>query len=321
MHIKRSIQTTVPACLLFAAGAVQAGVLSQPADIETSDTPVADARAGQGKPLGLLYSTFTATGEYSFDADFKGVSGDLSIYRLKGGIEVGLPAGERGRLAIGISDEYSKYDLGGNAFGGSDDFKPHIETVSARYSRPFGEGWSMMVLADLTLAGEWDAEFSDKATYGAGVLFNYKVNEELTLGVGAGVHTRVEDDLQAMPLLSLNWQIDERWSLALGRGATLSYAFDEDREWVLDLGATYENRRFRLDDGHAGRLRDGVIEDERIPLTVGLTYKPNPGVKARVYAGAVVWQELTAETESGNRISDLESDPTAMIGASLTLSF
>ncbi|MFG0252600.1 MAG: DUF6268 family outer membrane beta-barrel protein [Phycisphaerales bacterium JB038] len=323
MHIQRLIQTTVPACLLLAAGVAQAGLLSQPAAEEASDTPVADARAERSTPFGMLYASFTGAGEYSFETDFKDVSGDLSVYRLEGGVDVGLPAGERGQLAIGVSDEYSKYEVGGSAFGlaAGDDFKPHIETVRSRYTRSFDENWSMTVLADMTLAGEWDADFRDRATYGGGVLFNHKFNEDLTLGFGVAARSQIEDDVLVLPLINLKWQMDDRWTLALGRGASISYAFDEGKKWVLDLGATYESRRFRLDDGHAGRLRDGVIEDERIPLTVGLTYQPHRGMKARLFAGAIVWQEITAENEGGHRISDLETDPTAMIGASRTLTF
>ncbi len=306
---------------LLAAATTSAQEIVQPSG--TEETPVADARARQGDADSRRYLSFTGNGEYTFDADFDDAAGDVSIFRIGAGVEVGLPAGERGRLALGVKEEFSSYDIGGAPFGGSagDDFEPHIQSLTARYSRPLSADWSMLVLADMTLAGEWDADLDDKITYGAGLLFNYAVSEDLTLGAGARVYTRIEDDVMVLPMFNIQWQIDERWRLAVGRGATVAYAFDDEMHWTLDLGVTYENRRFRLDDSHAGRLRDGVIEDERVPVTLGVTFEPHRGLKARVFAGAVVWQELTAEDSGGSRLAEEEADPAAMLGASLTLNF
>jgi hypothetical protein len=205
--------------------------------------------------------------------------------------------------------------------GGGDDFKPHIASLYARYMQPLAGDWSMMIIGDFALAGEWDADFEDKLVYGGGLLLNNQISEELTLGFGARVYSQIEDSVQVIPMFNIEWQIDERWLLAVGRGLTLSYAFDEKQDWTIDFNAAYESRRFRLDDDHAGRLRDGVIEDERVPLTVGLTYEPHRGIQARLFAGAVVWQQILADTEAGHEIDEIEADPAGYVGASFRLSF
>jgi len=196
-----------------------------------------------------------------------------------------------------------------------------IADMRASVTGRFGFGKSAVVLISPTIRfnGEDGAGSSDSLTYGVFAAMAWRLNQNLTIGPGVGVFTRLEDSVRIFPVLAIDWDISDRWNLSTGRGLassqgpglTLSYKLNED--WSFGLAGRYEDIEFRLDN--EGPAAGGVGRDQSFPLVAIATLKPNPMLTLSVFAGLELAGEIRLNNDQDITIEESSYDPAPLFGA------
>lgn len=248
----------------------------------------------------------------SFESDLNDA---VSFSVLRSGASVSLRKIESRQLNYGLSAEleYSHYDA--NASFPDDflffDLRPSIATY-------LNERFGIYGGAVLSFGGEPDADVADGLTYGAFIGFNYKVADNVWIGTGIGVTTQLEDDLLFVPLITLDWTIHDRLSLS-AEGLSVKLAYKVDDQWTVFLDGRYEFRQFRLNDNAI--VPEGVLSDESIPVTIGVTYSPSDSVSMSLAGGAVVWREVRFFDDDENELTHDTADITPFIAVSAKIAW
>ena len=206
----------------------------------------------------------------------------------------------------------------GNPWNKIDDFRA---SVTWRFG--FGDTGSFILIP--TVRSNAESTASDGDTYGLYAAAAWRLNENLTIGPGIGVLTRLEDSSRVFPFLVIEWDITDRWNLSTGRGLAasqgpglmLSYKLGED--WSLGLAGRYEDIEFRLDD--KGPNANGVGRDQSIPMVFMATLEPNPKFRLSVFAGIELNGTLKLNSANGDDIDESSYDPAPIFGASFDIRF
>src|SRR5205085_4345826 len=115
--------------------------------------------------------------------------------------------------------------------------------------------WSLYGGPSVGFSAEDGADLRTSFTFGGLVGFNYRVNPKLTIGLGIGVFSQIEDDAKVLPVPTVEWSFADKGELHVGYheiaanpglGLELGYHIVED--WTVGLGVQYERRRFRLSE-------------------------------------------------------------------------
>lgn len=183
------------------------------------------------------------------------------------------------------------------------------------------ERWTGTFAAGIDLALESGADIGDAATWRLAALLGYEVHEDLSIEFGLFARDRLEDDVLAIPVIGVNWRIDEGTRLAFdGRGLTLSHAYEDGAR--VFARAAYENRQFRLDD--TGPNPNGSFADSAFTAIVGMNFDAGIAVESlatsriEIYGGAVLGRELEFRA-NGVRVGGADADPGAVFGLRLEL--
>jgi hypothetical protein len=187
----------------------------------------------------------------------------------------------------------------------------------SRLTYMFTERWGItgggiFMFSPETLAS-WGKSFSG----GGLVAGEYQHSENLSVSLGVGVISQIEDDAAITPSVGLRWT-PGRWAVRVGgvpasggsaAAAEVSYRIIDPIE--LGLGAVYQQRRFRLDRA------DGVGEDNSLPVRVRLAWHIDPSLSLNLLAGVAVAGEVRVEDRDGRRVGRDDYDPAPYIGARL----
>ncbi|WP_200331509.1 hypothetical protein [Thiocystis violacea] len=260
---------------------------------------------------------------HQFDSDLEG-GGDFDVDRffLEAGVTYSM--GPRRRVSFSVGGGTDRYDFSGGV-GLADEPWGRIDQL--RFSVPvtwgFDEQWTLFAIPTLRYYGESGA--GDAATAGALGGVSYRFNDSLTIGPGIGVFSQLEDSVNVLPILIIDWKITDRLALETGRGLgatqgpglTLNYRLSET--WSLGLGGRYESLRFRLDD--EGQAPDGVGEDRSIPLYVSATYSRGRDLRISAVTGMKINGELRLEDASGRLLARDDYGSTPFLGATFDLRF
>ncbi|MCA9307013.1 MAG: hypothetical protein KDA16_10790 [Phycisphaerales bacterium] len=277
-----------------------------PAKADSSDISLS-LRAGASH-------TFTA------DLDDDGGGGDVSVSRASADFIIDWAPAEKFRLSVALRNEVSWYDFGGSAATAFDDIidDAYEHHLSFRATWLLDGGNSISALGSINTGYEPGADFGDSLTYSAGVAYGFKVNDNLSLTLGVAVRTRLEDNVLVLPIIGVDWRINEKTTLTSeGLGARLSVAIRDDLDVFLRAGA--ELHEYRLDDDNSA-LPEGVLSDYRVPVALGLTWSPSQAISLTFEGGAVVWQEYNL-LRNDDEVGDVNTDPAAFIGFRLNLMF
>lgn len=140
----------------------------------------------------------------------------------------------------------------------------------------------------------WEAERggsrSDGRTESGQVIFQRQLTDDLQIGAGAIIATRLNEDLFFIPIGSISWDLTDRWRLRTMRGLHLLYRVDEQGRWEAGLNAEYHSTYFRLND--EGIAPGGVFRSRAVVSTLSLMYRPNPGLQAGAEIGFVPWRQI-----------------------------
>lgn len=293
---------------LVAAGlacAVPDAALSQPLDLPPW------ARQARG--------LVTVTG----DADLDG-GGSFSSARwfVDGGV-VRMTSPRRS-LGVTVGIGQSLYDF--SERGLSADIDINELTLAAPLRFAAGNAASVFAVPSLQYAGEAGVDAADGLTYGLLAGLSWRVSPGFSIGPGFGAFSAHDGDVEAFPILVIDWDITDRLSLSTGsglaatRGPGLSLTYAATRAWSVGITARSETFEFRLDDADAA-FPDAVGIDRSVPVVVSASYAPNPALRLTAFAGAATGGEVEFQDEDGNRLAREDYDPAALFGVAFTLRF
>lgn len=261
-------------------------------------------------------------GEHTFRADMDG-PGNVSLTRAVASVGFSARLREGIGLRLQLDGEWSQYDFENATTIIAGTGEPWSDVQSYRLAPTFtfdvGETWSLLVGGDVRIAYEPGADLGDSLTGGGFIAARWKIDENFALTLGVSGRSRIEDDALVLPVLGVEWKISDRLSFATqGIGGGLTYKLTDALD--LTLRASYDPRDYRLDDDRA-LLPGGVVQDDRVPVGLELTWRPSPMIALSVYGGAVVYQEFETLDSVGNTVSEVESDPAAFIAVRGTIRF
>lgn len=273
-------------------------------------------RAEAGGAPGLTFEVRPNV-QYTFEADLDDASGNVSIFRAGAGMGMSAPVGDRARFLLNVDSEWSNYDFSGvngllqTGPGDGPIEDAWLVRVAPGLVYQIDENWGVTGGGMIELAWEDDADMSEAATYGgyAGARYSFAPGQSITFGVIA--KTQLEDDTQFLPLLGLEWQLNDRMLLENdGLGLRLTAVISD--QWRASIFGRYEQREYRLNED--ALATEGVMSDQRVPVGVSLVWRPNTSVSIRGYAGVIVYQKYEVDDANGNEVGSDETDPAAFMG-------
>lgn len=273
--------------------------------------------------------SFTLQGGFGVqsETDLDGEAGSFDLHRTFVSAGVDYRWNYRNSVGLSVGAGNSDYDFNDN--DGVDIDGPWDEIEDMRLSVPMrfalGKTSTLFVIPTVRYNGEKDASSSDSQSWGLLGGAAWRLNEDLTIGPGIGFFSQLEGSSRVFPILLIDWNISERWSLSTGRGLaasqgpglTLNYTLSS--QWTLGLTGRYEEIQFRLDD--EGQAPGGIGEDRAMPLVFSGSWSPNPAVRLGVFAGLEFGGELTLYDDQDKEIESRGYDPSPLYGATFEFKF
>lgn len=267
--------------------------------------------------------SFTLDGGFAVqpEADFDGGAGGYELNRSFYAAGVDYRWNYRNSVGLSLGGGTTDYDFKGE--GGETVDGPWDEIDDLRLSLPLrlglGPTSTLFAIPTVRYNGESDASSSDSRTWGLLGGVAWRLGEDLTIGPGLGAFSRLEGSTRMFPILIIDWNISERWSLSTGRGLaasqgpglTLGYRLSE--QWRLGLAGRYEETQFRLGDDRPAP--GGVGEDRALPLVLTAGWQPNDSVSLGVFAGLEFGGELTLYDAAGQIVERRDYDTVPVFGA------
>lgn len=224
--------------------------------------------------------------------------------------------------SIGVNLKYDvdDYDFSGTSeFGGAQPWNDVRRFgISIPFFTRFQNNLSLGVSPSVDWLQEYGADSSDSLSYGATAFAVKSLTRDKSLGLGAGVFKRIDDEIKVFPFIAVDWRFNERWRLAnpfeadaLGpAGLELIHSFND--RWHLSGGGVYRSFRFRLND--AGIAPNGIGENKGIVTFLRLR-RLTSGFDVDFYAGAIMNGKLELKDNNGNDLStgDYDTAPFAAI--------
>jgi uncharacterized protein DUF6268 len=248
---------------------------------------------------------------YLADADFdhKSRDGKVSVWRfdIPGRYTVSMPQGE---LRLGAFYEYSSYDFSKL----NDDQQFNTLAFDALWKGMFNDNWGYFVYGGVTLSADKDAALSDGLTGVGGGGARYVWSENLSLGLGLAVASRLEDDAFVVPIIALEWQINDRWHLRTLNGATVTYDVTGEKKFFMDLGGRFQRREYRTDHG------DASLTEKMISVELGAIYHFSPKAAIRGFVGVAAGRNFEIRADD-HKVADEDVDTAPYFGVRALFTF
>lgn len=271
-------------------------------------------------PLATVSFSLETRGSFAAETDLDG-GGTVSVARVGPTLGARFNDGGDWFVDVNFGAEFSFYDFNGatGIVAGGDPAGDFAEyTVGARYTAQANDDWWWFVGGHASWAGEDSENLGDGFTGGGTAGVTYAVNNNLTIGLGLAVRSRIEDDAIVYPLPIINWRIDDRWTLATAdNGLRLSCAAWD--EFTLFAAAGWEAREFRLSD--TGPIPGGVMRDDRIPVVAGAIWQPSEHFELEATVGVAAWSQYEFLTATGTSLAEPDGDAALMAGLSARIRF
>ena len=261
------------------------------------------------------------------NTDLKDSVGSFSVNRWFLRLGVTYAWDRRNSIGLTAGGGSSKYDFDDlTVIGGANPWDEIEDTRISLVGRfGFGEKGVAIIIPSARYNGENHSKTSDSRTYGLFAAAAWRINEDLTIGPGIGVFSRLEDGTRVFPILVIDWDISERWNLSTGRGMaasqgpglTLSYALNP--RWSFGIAGRYERVEFRLDEN--GTTPGGVARDQSIPLGATATWEPNRIINLSLFAGMEFSGKLKLKNALDEVVGETDYDPAAIFGGTFVFRF
>jgi hypothetical protein len=265
---------------------------------------------------------------YDFAADVDG-GGDISkhFFHLSGGVPL-YNNDDDLFVALTASYHLHSYDFSGNGtFTGLDPWDDvHTGNLGAFIKWSFADNWEFFGIPYVRTTGESGADFGDTITGGALLGASYKFSDTLTIGPGVGYVGQLEDSASIFPILVIDWQFADQWSLttgsvvgaSLGPGLAIKWQIQDDLRFTF--GARSERIRFRLDDS-VDSAKQAIGEDNSISGYGIITWQATEHLQTSFIAGMSFANELQLDDSSGSRITSEDYDASPFVGINLGYNF
>lgn len=259
---------------------------------------------------------------YQFSTGLDQNAGDFRVLRGGVGASADWAATDQMHLVFSLGYEYNRYDFDRpNTFlaGTTDPFSDiHILDLGVTANVGIDDEWSWFAGVRGRLAGEGGVDIGDAGTIGGMGGVAWQFGEGNSIGIGALVRTQIEDDVQVLPIINVNWRINDQWRFASsGTKGEFIMALGDDNE--IAFGVSWEDRRFRLDD--SSPQFGSIIEDSSIPLFIRFSHKPSDTVALNIIGGVTAWQQIEVSNRSGSATRDFDADPAPFVGLSANIGF
>ena len=130
---------------------------------------------------------------YQFDTGLEG-GGDYNVQRYFFRFDAGRQTTAALKAGIGLSYDYEDWDFtGASGFRGLPWGDIHRTGIDLSFQYTGIEDWTLFFLPALQFARESGAEWGDSFQIGAVLAASYRISQKLTLGIGAGLYTGLED--------------------------------------------------------------------------------------------------------------------------------
>jgi hypothetical protein len=197
-------------------------------------------------------------------------------------------------------------------------------TAGISWRKPIGDDGLVFLAPSIEFARGEGADWGDSIRFGTIASYGHRFSENLTVGIGAGIYTGLEET-KAFPVLLVDWRIGENWRVGNPfrpgptgpAGIEIVYSFDP--EWEIGFGGGWRSTRFRLDED--GINPDGIGEVEGFPAFARLSWSATESVTLDLYGGLFLAGELTYEDRHGNETGTEDMDTAPIAAISVTAEF
>lgn len=259
---------------------------------------------------------FLLAGEHQLSSDIDG-GGSFSRSVARARISAPIFLGEDTTIGLSVSHQFESFDF--------DDLitEPWDEINRTRIGlvakQDLNNGWSWIALPWISSNSERGADWDESLSVGGLGAAWYKVSDTLSLGLGAGFRTKLEDNTSIFPIVVINWKFAENWTLTtlpaegfrIGAGASLRWDTRDDLS--LSLVYLYKSSQHRLDEDSAAAI-DGVGEFSQQRLALAATYKLNDNIRFTGHAGFTFGGEIEVQDRSGDTLSERDFDSGFIFG-------
>lgn len=298
---------------------LRAGSLLLPDVVAADDPPLGDVPGGseyerpvdeEAERPSPFFVTLRGGGDIALRADLRSRPGSVAVYRAGGGVGIGAALSRRVRVGFDADTEWSGYNFSGASGLVPGTGRPvrdvYRTTFSPRLTYIQSETWAFTVAGLVDISGEAGANVGDSITGGGFVVVRHQFNEDFSVSFGVGAKSRLERDPLVVPALRADIRITDRVRFVTeGLGARLEAELTETLS--AHIRGEWQLREYRLDD--RGALPEGIVRDSRVPVGLGIDWRPVAGVTLSATGGAVVWQQYRFDDRSGNKVSSVETRP------------
>jgi opacity protein-like surface antigen len=187
-----------------------------------------------------------------------------------------------------------------------------------------GDHLSFDAAVPIRYSGETGAH-SNGFTAGASGLFRWQISEDIRIGAGIGVVSKLEGSSETFPIVAVDWALTNSLTLRTegnwSQGGRASILWGPNEAIRATLSAGYERNRFRLDDNGSARDKNGVGEITSVPVEVGLRIRLYEDAYFNFRVGVGFAGRLRVEDSRGGKLYNEPFDPVPRIGATLSLPF
>ena len=266
---------------------------------------------------------FLLGGEYQLDSDVDG-GGSFSRAVARARVSVPLFLGEDTIVGLGTSYQFESYQFDNLAPAPWDDI--HRFRIGLVAKQELANGWSWLALPFVSSDAESGAEQSESFLFGGLGAAWYRISDTLSLGVGAGFRTSLEDDTSIFPIIVIDWQFAENWNLStipprgfrFGPGVNLRWDARDDLK--LSLVYQYQSDQQRLDEDSLSSP-NGVGEFSQNRVSLAATYHFTKNLSVTGHLGLTFGGEIELQDSSGDTLSESDFDTSLVFGLEGSLSF
>ena len=303
----RLVSVALSLCVAFASTLA----LAEPADTTSS----------QEAP-GL---SLAVTPVYQFDSSLNS-GGSVSVFHLLFDVNGNKALSKELGVGFHFAYDYADYHFSGpTRFGWPNPWdKVHRLEFGGSVSYDLTPEWSLFIAPSLLFSRADDAGWGNALVYGGVVSITKDLSKDLTLGLGVGAYSEIEQ-VTVFPMIVIDWRITDRLRLAnpFRPGPTgpagLELAYQIGDGWDVGTGAAYRTNRFRLN--RTGLFGDSIGESNAIPAWARLSRKMGNTFNLDLYAGAMLGGQMSIDNRNGSRLTSASVDPAPFLALAVSAKF
>ncbi len=189
---------------------------------------------------GWLKTEYMTSSKYGYEEGEKIGSGDLMKISGAYNLPFSLKQNERGQVTMWSASIYGAYGILNNKSGAAG-FNPNEilnTSINLTHIRPISAKWSLLITLGGGIYSAPDEIKANSILVNGGVIFMYKLRNNLDLGIGAGLTNSFGIPV-AMPMFLVNWNALGKYDLKvnMSSGLEISGAYKFNNKFKLKLVA------------------------------------------------------------------------------------